>query len=278
MSTEIYYFSGTGNSLAAARDIARKTGGKLIPIAPLMDRKSIKLNADMIGIVFPACFWGLRPIIKRLAEKLEDTGSKYIFAVCTCGGMAGKAVRILDDVLKRRGGKLSAGFIAAMPGNYIFEYEALPAGLQKMEFDGWKKKLEFIDRYITARKSGRLETVNFVSVLFAPLLPLFKALDLIKLNKLAGTRRLSFIELIPLLDRGFYPDEKCDGCGICAKVCPVKDIKMKGGRPLWLHHCEQCFACLQWCPKEAIQYGGNTAKRKRYHHPGVKISDFINRD
>jgi len=28
---------------------------------------------------------------------------------------------------------------------------------------------------------------------------------------------------------------------------------MFDGRPVWQHHCEQCFACLQWCPKEAIQ-------------------------
>jgi len=28
MSTEIYYFSGTGNSLVIARDIAGKTNGK----------------------------------------------------------------------------------------------------------------------------------------------------------------------------------------------------------------------------------------------------------
>jgi flavodoxin len=33
MSSEIYYFTGTGNSLAIARDIAGKTNGKLISIS-----------------------------------------------------------------------------------------------------------------------------------------------------------------------------------------------------------------------------------------------------
>ncbi|MCB2357259.1 hypothetical protein [Clostridium estertheticum] len=40
--------------------------------------------------------------------------------------------------------------------------------------------------------------------------------------------------------------------------------------------CEQCFACLQWCPQKAIQYGKKTAMRKRYHHPDVEIADILN--
>ncbi len=35
MSTGIYFFTGTGNSLVVARDIAAKTGGSLILIASL---------------------------------------------------------------------------------------------------------------------------------------------------------------------------------------------------------------------------------------------------
>ncbi|WP_413814614.1 hypothetical protein [Candidatus Cryosericum septentrionale] len=58
-------------------------------------------------------------------------------------------------------------------------------------------------------------------------------------------------------------------------MCPVGDIEQVDGRPVWQHHCQQCFACLQWCPKEAIQFGKETPHGKRYHHPGVKLSDMI---
>lgn len=37
MGTEIYYFSGTGNSLAVARDIAVRIGGRPIPIPSVID-------------------------------------------------------------------------------------------------------------------------------------------------------------------------------------------------------------------------------------------------
>lgn len=36
MRTEIYYFSGTGNSLVVVRDIAEKLGGKLVSIPAVM--------------------------------------------------------------------------------------------------------------------------------------------------------------------------------------------------------------------------------------------------
>lgn len=33
MAAEIYYFTGSGNSLVAARDIAGRLNGKIIPVA-----------------------------------------------------------------------------------------------------------------------------------------------------------------------------------------------------------------------------------------------------
>jgi MinD superfamily P-loop ATPase len=58
-------------------------------------------------------------------------------------------------------------------------------------------------------------------------------------------------------------------------VCQVENIEMKDGKPTWLHHCEQCLACLQWCPQEAIQVGRKTEGRKRYHHPEITASDLM---
>ena len=77
-------------------------------------------------------------------------------------------------------------------------------------------------------------------------------------------------------DKDFWADENCNSCGICEKICPVKNVKLANGKPGWLHKCEYCFACLQWCPKEAIQYKKSTVGRKRYRNPEVKLEDFSN--
>lgn len=43
----------------------------------------------------------------------------------------------------------------------------------------------------------------------------------------------------------------------------------------WLNHCEQCLACIQWCPQEALQYGKKTPAYERYHHPEIKLQDLL---
>jgi Pyruvate/2-oxoacid:ferredoxin oxidoreductase delta subunit len=40
------------------------------------------------------------------------------------------------------------------------------------------------------------------------------------------------------------------------------NIKIADGKPLFLHKCEQCMACIQWCPKSAIILA--SAKKKNY--------------
>ena len=77
------------------------------------------------------------------------------------------------------------------------------------------------------------------------------------------------------MDKSFFADEKCTACGICAKLCPSRNIVITEGKPVWQHRCEQCFACLQWCPEEAIQYGKNTKNKKRYHHPEISLKDIL---
>jgi flavodoxin len=79
MSTEIYYFSATGNSLVVARDIAVKMNGKMIPIPSVMDKESITTDAGLIGIVFPvyhAVFDGMPLMIKRFVNKLGNIDSR----------------------------------------------------------------------------------------------------------------------------------------------------------------------------------------------------------
>ena len=34
------------------------------------------------------------------------------------------------------------------------------------------------------------------------------------------------------------------------------------------------LSCLQYCPKQAINMGGATVKRERYHNPNVSAADL----
>ena len=59
------------------------------------------------------------------------------------------------------------------------------------------------------------------------------------------------------------------------KICPVNNITMNDSKPFWQHNCEQCYACIQWCPRQAIQINKKTASRERYHHPEITLKDML---
>lgn len=283
MSAEIYYFSGTGNSLAVARDIAEKIGGDLISIPSVMGRESITIDSDVIGIVFPVYYVGLNYIpliVRRFVDKLENAGSKYIFAVCTYGGGSGQTLKMLDLMLRSRGGRLTAGFGVQMPQNAFDKpFENREKLIRKSE-----KKLSAIADCVNARQSRPLDVDGPVVRQVVGVLDwmtkssLFRPLFIKSLYRMAGCQdnhKLSFAEIMPLIDRSYHTDEKCAGCGTCAKVCPVHNIQMVSGRPEWQHRCENCLACINWCPRKAIHGYGELPNMRRYHHPEVKLSDVV---
>jgi len=279
MITEIYYFSGTGNSLVVARDIAGKINGKLISIPSVMDKDSITTDADVVGIVFPvyhAVFNGMPLIIGRFIRKMENIDSKYIFAVCTCMGWSRVTINKVGEIIKTRGGQLSAGFTVKMPDN------SNPTTIEERQklFNNWKKKLEIIYHYVNARKKGKYENTVLYNIIVALFMSRLQKTTIRVLNTLSNTSGLPFEQLLPLTDRSFVADEMCNGCGICARVCPVRNIEMVDKKPVWQNRCESCLACINWCPKEAI-HGGIISTNKmstRYHHPDVKVSDMLMRD
>ncbi|MCL2678499.1 MAG: EFR1 family ferrodoxin, partial [Clostridiales bacterium] len=87
----------------------------------------------------------------------------------------------------------------------------------------------------------------------------------------------SLYKNIEKLDAGFAAGGGCTGCGLCQKICPVKNIRLENGRPKWLGQCERCVACISWCPSKAIDYGSKTQERRRYRNPRVKAEDLASR-
>lgn len=269
---EIYYFSGTGNSLAVARDLAEKIRAKLIPIASCIERKEIIPHADTIGIVFPVYYGNLPVIIKKFAQKLDNIDDTYIFAVCTYGGGTGNSFQSLSQILKSRGGNLSAQFGVHMPQNAFSKFWESHEKL----IENWEKKLESISKSINKQKKEILLKDLIQDIILFPINMFIKPFIKKGLATHSNSSSDEPIEkLIHLSDRSFTINEKCNGCGICAEICPVSNIKIVENKPMWLHHCENCLACYNWCPQKAIE-SDIPEKGYYYHHPEVTVSDMIN--
>jgi ferredoxin len=259
MKTVIYYFTGTGNSLAAARCLSRGIENcELVSIASLSGNTGeIIPAADRVGIVCPVYFTGLPVMVSSFASRLNLCRSGYTFAVVTMGGSGGSsALRQLDTIIAKRSGQgLDAGFMVKMPGNYILMYESPRGAKRETILAAADLKLAEITAAVTMGLK--------VSHPFSPLAEL--------LHRLFYP---GFARHVHEDDRKFSVAETCTSCGICAAVCPARNIEIRDGRPFWLHRCELCCACIHVCPVRAIEAGRSTIKRERYRNNSVTIADL----
>lgn len=229
MRIDIFFFSGTGNSLTVARDIAEKTNAKLIPIASQIGKNVIISNADIIGIVFPVYYGNIPPIVKRFAAKLDNISDKYLFAVCTYGGGTGDSLRNLSRIIHSRGGELQAQYGVHMPQNAFYKswenHEKI--------FKKWTKKLEIISKNISVQKEGVLLSDFLLSLILFPFHKIVEPLSKKGLARLSdSSSTMPMEELIRLADKSFSTTEKCNGCGICSEVCPVNNIRITSNKPV----------------------------------------------
>jgi ferredoxin len=257
MKTTIYYYTGTGNSLWVARTLAKELGETdLVSIPDLTGRDQID-GADVIGLVFPVYIWGVPAPIVKFAGRLRGLRPSYVFAVAVNGGQVSNTLVELGDLLKTNGIDLSSGFEIRTPSNYIPWGGPGPKEKQNQLFDEGRAKLARIAAHVRDRKTGPTEKG-----------PLWQRLVFTLFHKLT-------FDKVPNMDGKFWVDEKCNECGLCAKVCPAGNITIDNGKPSWNHRCEQCLACIQWCPREAIQYGRKTPQYERYHHPEIALKDVL---
>jgi ferredoxin len=258
--TTIYYFTGTGNSLAAARAIAKGLGGAtLVPTASLDRTGRIAVPTEKAGIVCPVYFCTLPLIVRELIPRLDLSKVRYAFLVLTMGGFPGLAVEHAEELFAKAGGRLDGAFPIRMIGNYIAEYNVRGEGaVQAMRERAERRVSEVVD----VVRSGR-ECIERGG-------PVARALSR-AMFALLGRR---FLAACRTLDRRFTVDPSCIHCGTCSRVCPAENVRLVDGKPTWLGRCEQCFACIHFCPVAAIQIRGKkTRVRGRYHHPDVAADD-----
>ena len=103
MSTEIYYFSGTGNSLYVARELQKRIpDSSLMPIVSLLHNDVICTNGDSVGIVFPVHALTISIAVKKFLRKADMKSADYIFAIATRVGTIFRGFEKMDELLKKK--------------------------------------------------------------------------------------------------------------------------------------------------------------------------------
>lgn len=260
---EIYYFSGTGNSLHVAKELQKRiSGASLIPIASLLNKDFVKTKGKTVGFVFPIYRMNLPIPVKKVTEKLDLKSTDYIFAIATRANTQHIAFIEIDRLLKKRGKKLNSYFTLTMACSDPKFKDWKPATkeeIAKMEFEV-QHRLDFIQKIIINQENSREKDSAF-----NPINPVLK--QLVRLGLFLAEHNIG--------KDNFYTDLKCVGCGTCEKVCISGKIKMLYNKPVWQKkvNCYMCYACLNYCPIHAVQIKSKpymklyTEENERYCHP-----------
>ena len=249
----ILYFSGTGNSLAVARAIAEHVGDKVLPLREAV--QTDLLQEKRIGFVYPVYNFNAPAIVPKIVAQLTLPKDAYYFIVCPCGAQTGDAIWQVERVLKQKGLTLHYCHKIRVPDNSAIGFGRNPND-QLWKFERFAPRLEQIKADIAACTSRH----HFGS------------------RGMAGViaRRPVFSRMVLEALRPKANADKCIGCGICAKVCPVSNIEMVDKCAINGDRCEFCLACIHFSPHQAMELGHKpTLKERQYHHPSIKAKDMI---
>ena len=249
----IFCFTGTGNSLKAAKDIS----GALVDTEIVLMKGDYQLSGkyERVGFVFPNYANGMPKAALEFVKSLDiksDTAD-YVFAVVTCGGSGtGISLTMLKSALNAKGIPLHYGKALNMVGNYIAMYDIRTDITEALQSADEKAEL-YADEIKNKKRCDIGKAKLFTKLYYFAGNKYFRA----NAKKLAVS-------------------DSCISCGICEKICPTKSVTIKSGKPVFAWKtCAQCMACVQWCPAKAINCGKATETRKRYHHPEIQAEELL---
>lgn len=243
----IVYFSGTGNSAYVAKRLQRELQDEGFDLfSSIRHRKKDALYAKQPWvIVAPTYAWRIPRVVHEWLKEVELTGSRELYFVMTCGGSIGNATDYLKCLCKKKGMRYRGCMEIKMPENYIALFDTPDKETARRIITAAHKDMDEAARYIQEETDFPEVDVHAKDILNSTIInPLF----------------------YPLLvhARKFTATNACIGCKACEAACPLGNIKMKQGKPVWGTQCTHCMACICTCPKEAIEYGTKSQGKTRY--------------
>ena len=238
------YFSGTGNSKYAAELFCKEYDNESRTYS-IEDSETLSAvtEADLIVFAYPVQFSTVPKILRDyISDHNELWMNKKVYIIATMGLFSGDGAGLLGRILQKYGAKVIGGLHLKMPDS-IADEKALKRPIEKNR-DLVKRAEQKIHESVKRLKAGA---------------PMQEGLGF--LHRLAGffgqrayfghkTRRYS--------SKLKIDNDKCIGCGICEKLCPMKNIAIRDQKAVSGGRCTMCYRCINKCPRQALTLLGKS--------------------
>ena len=232
------YFSGTGNSKYAAelfcKEYDKESGAYSIEEA---DALSAVKDANLIIIAYPVQYSTVPKIMRDyITDHSELWNNKKVFIIATMGLFSGDGAGILGRLLESCGAEVIGGLHLKMPDS-IADEKALKRPLEKNR-ELVKQADQKIKESVKRLKAGN-PTQEGIGVLY-------------RLAGFFGQRAYFGHKTKRYSSKVKVDTDKCIGCGICEKLCPMNNISINEQKAVSGESCTMCYRCINKCPKQAI--------------------------
>lgn len=244
----VCYFSGTGNSYRVARQIAQRCGDTLFSINQSLKagtEESLHSEKPFV-FVTPTYSWRMPRVVEQWMKKTTFTGSKNAYFVLTCGDECGNAAPFAKALCEKMNFTFLGLAEVVMPENYLAMFPT-PT----------KEEAE----KILAASVPRIEELASIIAQGEP----FPVISPSLIDRLKSGPVNPLFYTFMVSDKGFTVGDRCIGCHLCEKRCPLNNITMVENKPHWNGNCTHCMACICGCPVQAIEYKKKSKGQPRYY-------------
>lgn len=231
------YLSGTGNTRHCIEKLTHLLDNTavVIPIEAAEAVDEIRRN-DTIIIGYPVQFSNVPFMVRDfICTNARLWKGKRVLCVATMGAFSGDGAGCAARLLKKYGAVVLGGIHVRMPDS-VCDVRLLKKSInenRKIIIEADKK----IEKAATEIQKGKYprDGITF----FSCLLGLFG-------------QRLWFFSKTKGYSNELKIGSNCTGCGLCGKMCPMKNIEIKGKTAVPGNKCTMCYRCVSYCPQKAI--------------------------
>ena len=232
------YFSGTGNSRYAAELFCKECGyGETV--FSIEDKNVCEevRKAEEIVFSYPVQYSAVPKFVCDFIN--ENSGiwnGKKVFVIATMGLFSGDGSGILGRLLMKHGAVIVGGLHLKMQDS-ISDEKALKRPLEK-NLANIREAEEKIRRAARSYLEGK-PTKEGLGILY-------------RLAGFFGQRLYFGHKTKQYSSKLKINPDKCIGCGLCERLCPLGNIHMSDGPAVPEGRCTMCYRCINRCPKQAI--------------------------